>query len=240
MQVHKGWITDSMTTSWTGVQIATLAVEALTPLTVAGVGVLVARTGRRIEQVQWANQIVVTRRLDIFSQIAPGLNKLLCFGTFVGGWKEIEPREAINIKRQLDEAMYANQVLFSEELFARYLAFMRTLFAMYATADADAPICAPIESSLGNRRNMPWWEDSMTRLFSLRQVANRNDIRTAYEQLAEEFRAELYVTRQERPILKGQGAEHGQRRNLWGRTIKGLPNRDSRPTSAAKRPVDPV
>jgi hypothetical protein len=62
-------------------------------------------------------QTVVTRRLDIFGQLAPGLNQLLCFATFAGGWKEIQPRQAIAIKRQLDETMYSNRVLFSEQLF---------------------------------------------------------------------------------------------------------------------------
>ena len=56
--------------------------DALTPLTVAALGIFIARASRRIEQVQWANQTVVTRRLDIFGQLAPGLNQLLCFATF--------------------------------------------------------------------------------------------------------------------------------------------------------------
>ena len=145
-----------MASSWTSLQIATLAVAALTPVTVAGLGVLFARTSRRIEQVQWANQTVVTRRLDIFTQLAPGLNQLLCFATFVGGWKDIQPRQAITIKRQLDETMYANRALFSGPLFTAYHQFMTTLFAMYATTDADAHLRAPIESRWGNRRNMPW------------------------------------------------------------------------------------
>jgi len=155
-----------MASSWTSLQIATLAVDALTPLTVAGLGIFIARASRRIEQVQWANQTVVTRRLDIFGQLAPGLNQLLCFATFVSGWKEIQPKQAIAIKRQLDETMYASKVLFSDQLFAAYHQFMTTLFAMYATTDADAHLRAPIESKWGNRRNMAWWEDSMTSLFS--------------------------------------------------------------------------
>ena len=89
-----------MADSWTSVQVVTVVVDALTPLTVAGLGFYVARASRRIEQVQWANQTVVTRRLDIFARLAPGLNQLLCFATFVGAWKEIEPRQAIATKRQ--------------------------------------------------------------------------------------------------------------------------------------------
>jgi hypothetical protein len=190
-----------MGTSWTSLQIATLAVEALTPLTVAGLGVFIARASRRIEQVQWANQTVVTRRLDIFAQLAPGLNQLLCFATFVGGWKEIQPRQAIALKRKLDETMYANKVLFSGQLFGAYHQFMTTLFAMYATTDADAHLRAPIDSQWGNRRNMPWWEDSMTSLFSTDSTASLDDIQAAYDQLAQRFRAELYVTHQTRPLL---------------------------------------
>src|SRR5580658_8668625 len=75
-----------MADSWTSVQIVTVVVDALTPLTVAGLGAYLARASRRIEQVQWANQTVVTRRLDIFAELAPGLNQLLCFATFVASW----------------------------------------------------------------------------------------------------------------------------------------------------------
>ena len=60
-----------MAASWTGLQIATLAVDALNPVTVAAPGVVLARTSRRIEQVQWASQTVVTRRPDIFAQLGP-------------------------------------------------------------------------------------------------------------------------------------------------------------------------
>lgn len=191
-----------MASSWTSLQIATLAVDALTPITVVGLGVLFSRTSRRIEQVQWANQTVVTRRLDIFAQLAPGLNQLLCFGTFVGGWKEIDPRNAIAIKRSLDEIMYANRVLFSDELFSAYYEFMTTLFAMYATTDADAHVRAPIASKWGDRRNMRWWnEDGMASLFSPDKAASVDDIQAAYDQLTERFRIELYVTHQGRPIL---------------------------------------
>src|SRR5580700_5082269 len=190
-----------MADSWTSMQIVTVVVDALTPLTVAGLGFYVARASRRIEQVQWANQTVVTRRLDIFGQLAPGLNQLLCFATFVGGWKEIQPRQAIAIKRNLDEAMYANRVLFSGQLFTAYHQFMTTLFAMYATTDADAHLRAPIESQWGNRRNMPWWEDSMAALFSTGDPASIDDIQAAYNQLARRFRADLYVTHQGKPLL---------------------------------------
>ncbi len=191
-----------MASPWNSLQVATLVVDALTPITVAGLGVVFARTSRRIEQVQWANQTVVTRRLDIFAELAPGLNQLLCFATFVGGWKEIQPREAIAIKRKLDETMYANKVLFSDELFAAYHQFMAMLFAMYATTDADAHLRAPIKCQWGDRRNMPWWDEgSMASLFAPGDPVATDDVKAAYDELAERFRADLYVTSQTRPLL---------------------------------------
>jgi hypothetical protein len=191
-----------MASSWSSVQIVTVVVDALTPIVVAGLGFYVAWASRRITQIQWANQTVVTRRLDIFGQLAPGLNQLLCFATFVGGWKEIQPRQAITIKRQLDETMYANRVLFSEQLFQAYHHFMATLFAMYATTGADAHLRAPIKSKWGDRRNLPWWdEESMASLFTSAEPASLDDIQAAHNQLTERFRAELYVTRQNQPLL---------------------------------------
>jgi len=71
---------------------------------------------------------------------------LLCFATFVGRWKEVQPLEAIGLKRKLDETMYANRLLFSDALFDAYREFMAALFAMYATVGADAHLRAPIDS----------------------------------------------------------------------------------------------
>ncbi len=189
-----------MADSWSSVQIVTLVVDAATPVTVAVLGVIFARASRKIEQVQWANQTVVTRRLDVFDKLAPGLNQLLCFATFVGVWKEIDPRKAIAIKRELDQVMYANKVLFSDELFAAYHEFMTVLFAMFATTGADAKVRAPIASKWGNRRDLTWWNDAMSALFT-HDAVGLDEIQATYDALGEQFRANLYVTHQARPLL---------------------------------------
>jgi hypothetical protein len=183
--------------AWSGYEVATLVVTALTPVTVAGLGFFVARTGRRLERVQWANQTVITRRVEIFGQVATKLNQLLCFATFVGSWKEIAPRQAIGLKREIDEVMYANRVLFSDELFEAYREFMAALFAMYATTGADALLRAPIDSKWGDRRTMPWWEPPMEGLFSADQASAMDEIQAAYERLCQRFRADLYVTHED-------------------------------------------
>ncbi len=192
-----------MADSWNSVQIVTLVVDALTPITVLVLGFMFTRASRRIEQVQWANQTVVTHRLKVFDKLAPGLNQLLCFATFVGTWKDTDPRKAIAIKRDLDQIMYANKVLFSDQLFFAYHRFMTVLFDMFGTTGADAKVRAPIESKWGSRRDLDWWDDTMTGRFTA-EAASLDDIQAAYDALGEQFRADLYVTHQARPLLATQ------------------------------------
>jgi hypothetical protein len=189
-----------MPEEWTSLQVTQLAVAALTPLAVLGLGLLVARSTRRIETIQYANQTVVARRLEVFGEVAQKLNQLLCFVAFVGRWKEITPLQALILKRDVDEVMYTNRLLFSDALFTAYEQFMQRLFAMYATVDDDARIRARIVSSLGDRRRLRWWKAEMASMFTPEQICEPADAHLAYEQLSAAFRADLYVTALSEPF----------------------------------------
>ncbi len=183
--------------SWTSLEIVKLIVSALIPITVVGVGYIVSRATKRLEAVQWANQTVIERRLDIFQQVAPKLNRLLCFAIFVGAWKEVTPADAIRLKRETDEIMYVNRVLFSRTLFDAYLAFTGTLFETYARKGGNALIRTGIESSLGSRRHLDWWDDAMEGEFATTNIPQRAEVQAAYDELSECFRRDLYITREE-------------------------------------------
>lgn len=178
-------------------EIAKLVVSALVPLAVVGVGYFVSRATKRLESVQWANQTVIQRRLDIFGQVAPKLNRLLCFAVFVGSWKETTPAHAIRLKREADEIMYINRVLFSPELFDAYRTFTATLFEEYARVNGNAPLRVAVASKLGNRRQLDWWTDAMEADFSAGHVPSFAEVRAAHDALSERFRRDLYVTRRE-------------------------------------------
>lgn len=193
-----------MTSSWTGLEITQLAVTALIPLTVVALGFFVGRAIHRLEAMQWANQTIVTRRLEVFAQVAPKLNQLLCFYTFVGRWKELNPQQVIATKREVDEVMYANRILFSDDLFAAYRSFIATLFTMYATTDADALLRADIACRWGDRRNLPWWREPMAACFD-GSPPSHEEVQAAYEHLGEQLRADLYITSLERPLLSDRG-----------------------------------
>lgn len=183
--------------SWTILEVVKLVVSALIPIAVVGVGYFVSLATRRLESVQWANQTVIQRRLDIFQQVAPKLNRLLCFAVFVGSWKEVTPADAIRLKREADEIMYVNRVLFSPELFDAYLAFTGTLFASYARRGGNALLRVAIESPLGNRCHLDWWDDAMASDFATTQISRLDEVQAAHDALSERFRRDLYITRQE-------------------------------------------
>lgn len=164
---------------WTSLEVVKLVVSALIPITVVGVGYVVSRATKRLEAVQWANQTVIERRLDIFQQVAPKLNRLLCFAIFVGAWKEVTPADAIRLKRETDEIMYVHRVLFSRTLFDAYLTFTGVLFEAYARKGGNALIRVGIESSLGNRRHLGWWDDTMEREFATTNIPQLHEARGA-------------------------------------------------------------
>jgi hypothetical protein len=184
-----------------GLQIASLAVGALTPLAVAVLGILLDRWSRRIESIRTVNQTVLARRVEVFREVSIPLNRLLCFGTFVGRWKEITTADALSLKREVDEVMYANRLLFSNRLFERYQDFMSCLFAMYATPDGDALIRARISCQWGSRRHLEWWTPESSTSFSITGPSSPETVQEAFEQLSTAFQEDLWVSSLQQPLL---------------------------------------
>ena len=179
--------------TWNSLEITKLAISVMTPVAVVVLGILVQRTTTRIERIQWANQRVIEYRLQVFERVAPKLNRLLCFYTFVGPWKELSPPDVMKLKRELDEDVHVNRILFSPEFFDAYQRFTELLFQMYATPGRDALIRAFVQTGLGDRRSLDWWQPSYEGWFAQEDIPPLADVRAAYESLGEHFREELYI-----------------------------------------------
>jgi hypothetical protein len=199
-----------MANEWTSLEVTQLVIDALMPIALLGIGLLVARNTRKLEALRHANQTVVARRLEVFVEVAPKLNKLLCFMAFVGRWKDITPADALTLKREVDEVMFTNRLLFSDALFAEYQRLMTRFFAMYANVDGDALIRARISSDLGDRRHRPWWSPFMAAMFARDDICEPADAQRAYDELSAAFREDLYVTDLTRPLTP-QVAKDGSR-----------------------------
>lgn len=125
---------------WNSLEITKLIISAITPLIVLIIGWWINRSLKRFEYFQWANQKVVEKRLSVFDELAPLLNDLLCYFTFIGCWKDLTPLEVIQLKRKIDRIAHINAPLFSKEFINRYYDFVNLCYSTYSGWGEDAKL----------------------------------------------------------------------------------------------------
>lgn len=144
--------------------IKTLAAVAV-PVVVAVVGYRLSRRLKLWEASQWRNQELIKARLQYYGQLAPMINDVMCYLTFIGRWKELTPPEVIKIKRDMDRVFFSVAPLFSQQAFEAYGEFIRACFDAYAGWGLDAQI----RSGFVHRRQVcpDAWDPEWERLFTL-------------------------------------------------------------------------
>jgi hypothetical protein len=148
--------------TWNSLEVAKLAVGILTPLLLVGLGVLINRTAQRVEDAQWANRRVLDRRLELYDDMAKPLNDLYCFFRARGGFREIDPHEALTLKRELDKLFHVNRFLFSPRFGDLYGQLMQTYFRTYTGTGKPAEIKSPIDFQRAERTEAHWNSDWKT------------------------------------------------------------------------------
>lgn len=128
----------------TGLEIAldvarTLAAIAV-PVVVAILGYRLNRRLKQWEASQWRNQELIKARLAYYQAIAPDLNDLMCYFTFIGAWKTFTPPEVVEIKRRVDRNFFCALPLFSVESDEAYVAFTAACFATFGRWGDDAKL----------------------------------------------------------------------------------------------------
>jgi hypothetical protein len=118
----------SSASSWSSLEIAKLVVASAVPIIVVGFGFYISRGLGRLEEAQWANRQVVERRLKLYDEFAPKLNRLYCFFALVGDYQNTAPPTAITLKRDLDHLFYVNRFLFDDPFSKAYFGFINTCF----------------------------------------------------------------------------------------------------------------
>lgn len=171
---------------WPTLEIAKLIVGVLTPMSVALLGWLFSRQLKRLDLSNWTNQKLIEKRLAIYDDIAPKLNQLLCFFTWVGYWKTVSPAEAIQAKRDLDRTVNIYRHVFDAEVYDAYQAYIHALFETYTGAGHDARLRALIWGPDGDRRSDCGyvWDEAWTASFTEPgRAADKPEVRTRYQAL---------------------------------------------------------
>jgi len=130
---------------------ATDWISAIGAILVPIVGAIIAL---RFGRARAKSEALTAVRLDYYRELGPKVNRVMCYLTFIGRWKEISPPAAVALKRECDEIFHVAKPLFSEATADAYEDFMASCFTPYGAWGSDARI----NSSAARRRShtSPW------------------------------------------------------------------------------------
>lgn len=171
---------------WNTLEIAKLTVGVLTPMSVAVLAWFLNKRMKRLDLIQWSNQKLIEKRIAVYDSVAPQLNLLLCFFTWVGYWKEISPQNAIQAKRDLDKAFNIYRHLFEADVYEAYHSYIHLLFETFIGPGHDARLRTIVKGGDGDREKdglYDWkneWDDQFAKPDN---VPSKNEIRIAYGEL---------------------------------------------------------
>ena len=143
-----------------------------------------------------AKSKIIERRLEIYDKIAPQLNDLLCYFTYVGCWKDLTPEEVIKMKRVLDKEIYLAQPLFSSNFFSHCMAFVNLCYEPFVGWGKDAKLRTKFENR--KEANSEWnlsWEEMFSKdekdKDGKEKISKPIEIRAAYIKLMNCFSEEI-------------------------------------------------
>jgi hypothetical protein len=116
---------------WNWLEVAKLACGLLTPLALALLGIYIHRITKRFEHAQWRSQKLIEKRLSVYDDLAHYFNDLLCYFTYVGGWKDLQPPDVVLMKRAVDKKLHLAAPLFSEAFYNAGSEFLGLCFETY-------------------------------------------------------------------------------------------------------------
>ena len=171
---------------WNILEIAKLTVGVLTPMSVAVLAWFLNKRMKRLDLIQWSNQKLIEKRIAVYDSVAPQLNLLLCFFTWVGYWKEISPQNAIQAKRDLDKAFNIYRHLFDVGVYDAYQAYIHLLFETFVGPGHDARLRTVAKGGDGDRKKdgLYDWKDEWDHQFAKPdKIPSKTEVRVAYGDL---------------------------------------------------------
>ena len=173
-----------------------------TPLVVLVIGFILTRHQARGEELLKA-------RIDFYRVLVPKLNQLMCYMTFIGGWRDTSPPDVVQLKRSLDHEFHCAVPLFSEPVATAYDAFMGTCFQTFNEWGSDPRI-----ATSAYRRRQAWiqeeaWSPLWDRMFTKgdNEAISGDEpmsIRKKYDELVASMVRDLALTGSRSQYTSGQ------------------------------------
>lgn len=172
---------------WNSLEVMRLIISVLTPVILALMGLYLNRMLKKIEHRQWRNQKLIEKRLSIYDELAPLLNDLLCYFTYVGNWKDFTPEEIVQKKRAIDKKSYIAQPLFSKIFFTEIMTFIDLCFKPFQGWGQNAKLL----TDAGKRKEIygDKWDKSWDILFisDPKEITDPEKIKESYSRIMKVF-----------------------------------------------------
>lgn len=175
---------------WNLLEVAKLVGGLITPAVLAGLGVYIHRVTKRFEHLQWRTQKLIEKRLAVYDDLAPCFNDLLCYFTYVGCWKELDPPSVVALKRTMDKKIHLAAPLFSPDFFGACTNFQNLCFETYGGWGKDALLRTHFERRKQARPSD--WKVEWNGCFSS-VPSDPKTIRTAYVEVMQFFSSDIGV-----------------------------------------------
>jgi hypothetical protein len=175
---------------WNWLEVAKFGTGLLTPAAVAALGVFIHRVTKRFEHLNWRSKKLIEKRLAVYDDLAPHFNDLLCYFTYVGCWKDLEPPAIVALKRTIDRKIHLAAPLFSESFFVACMGFQSLCFETYTGWGRDALLRTQFERRQQAREND--WRADWNGCFS-ESASDPKTIRLAYVEVMQLFAADIGV-----------------------------------------------
>lgn len=173
---------------WNSLEIVKLIIEGLTPILILFLGIIINQTIQKFELRQWKNQKLIEKRLEIYDDISPLLNDLLCYFTFVGCCKDLSPIAVIKMKRILEKKIYLAAPLFSPSFFSSCMKLMDLCYETYTGWGQDAKLKTSFE--IRKQVAASEWVVDWDEMYSS-HVTDLKDINKAYNRIMKCFSEEI-------------------------------------------------
>lgn len=108
------------------------------------------------------DQSIIKHRTDTYTTIKDDLNTIYSYIKRVGNWKELTPKNIIELKRKIDKEIYCTKPFWSKNLIEQYSVFINTCFKTNRGHGKDAAIIGSIDKY----NDLPNWDDHFNDLFT--------------------------------------------------------------------------
>jgi hypothetical protein len=125
--------------------------EALAAIGALATPLVVLLLGYMFSKKQSRSEGLLNARFEYYERLAPQLNTLMCYMTFIGDWGKHSPDDVIQLKRSLDRQFYCALPLFSSPVGEAYRSFMNSCFRTFNDWGKE-----PLIISSAYRRREAW------------------------------------------------------------------------------------